>query len=32
VQQQLRFDAVELRRVEQRLKEMLEQGFFNFVR
>ncbi len=31
VQKQLRFDAVDLRRVQQQLKEMPEQGFLHFV-
>ena len=32
MQQQLRLDAIDLRRVEQRLEEMPEQGLFDFVR
>jgi hypothetical protein len=31
VKQELRLDTVKLRRVEQRFKDMLEQGLFDFV-
>jgi hypothetical protein len=31
VQQQLRFDAVDLRRVQQRFKKMLEEGLLDLV-